>query len=96
MALPLLFVAIYVTIFTIVCKYHFKNHNFDPILLTVLGFIVGLALSFRGTTAYERYNEGRKYWSTLSLTSQSMARVIWIHAREREGEEGKDDLLAKM
>jgi hypothetical protein len=70
--------------------------NFDPVLLTVLGFLVGLALSFRSTTAYERYNEGRKYWSQLTLTTQNLARVIWVHAREREGEEGKEDLLAKM
>jgi predicted membrane chloride channel (bestrophin family) len=70
--------------------------NFDPILLTVLGFLVGLALSFRSTTAYERYNEGRKYWAQLTLTTQNFARVIWVHAREREGEEGKEDLLAKM
>ena len=69
---------------------------FDPILLTVLGFLVGLALSFRSTTAYERYNEGRKYWSQLTLTTQNLARVIWVHAREREGDEGKEDLLAKM
>lgn len=29
-------------------------------LLTVLGFVVALALSFRSSTAYERYSEGRK------------------------------------
>lgn len=29
----------------------------DNILLTVLGFVVGLALSFRSSTAYERYAE---------------------------------------
>lgn len=27
----------------------------NNILLTVLGFVVGLSLSFRGSTAYERY-----------------------------------------
>lgn len=27
----------------------------NNILLTVLGFVVGLALSFRSSTAYERY-----------------------------------------
>jgi putative membrane protein len=30
------------------------------VLLTVLGFVVALALSFRSSTAYERYSEGRK------------------------------------
>ena len=60
------------------------------------GFLVGLALTFRSTTGYERYNDGRKYWAQLSFTSQSLARIIWTHAKEREGEQGKDDLMAKM
>jgi putative membrane protein len=70
--------------------------HFNNVLLTVLGFVVGLALSLRSTTAYERYMEGRRYWASLTLTTQNMARLIWIHAKEREGEEGKQDLLAKM
>lgn len=65
-------------------------------LLTVLGFIVDLGLSFRSSTAYERYSEGRKYWAQLTLTSQNLARLIWVHANEREGELGKQDLLAKL
>jgi putative membrane protein len=64
--------------------------------MTVTGFIVGLALSFRNTAGIERYNEGRKYWSQLAVTSQTLARLIWIHTKEREGEFAKDDLLAKM
>lgn len=34
--------------------------HFDSILLTVLGFVVGLGLSLRSSTAYERWTEGRK------------------------------------
>lgn len=68
----------------------------STILLTVLGFVVGLALSFRSSTAYERYNEGRKYWAQLTFASQNLARLIWIHADERPGELGKKDLLAKI
>jgi putative membrane protein len=68
----------------------------NTVLLTVLGFVVGLGLSFRSATAYERYNEGRKYWSQLMLASQNLARVVWIHASERPGDQGKEDLLAKM
>jgi ion channel-forming bestrophin family protein len=65
-------------------------------ILTVTGFLVGLALTFRSTTGYERYTEGRKYWAQLTVTSQSLARIIWTHAKERAGEQGKEDLLAKM
>jgi predicted membrane chloride channel (bestrophin family) len=55
-------------------------------------------LSFRSSTAYERYAEGRKYWAQLTLASQNLARLIWIHVDEREGEgdEAKSDLLGKI
>ncbi|KAL2265903.1 hypothetical protein VTJ83DRAFT_5255 [Remersonia thermophila] len=73
------------------------------VLLTVLGFVVGLGLSFRSSTAYERYAEGRRYWATLILTSQSLGRVFWIHAtgrndipEEEKGEAQKKDLLEKL
>jgi len=66
------------------------------VLLTVLGFVVGLGLSFRSSTAYERWTEGRKYWAQLSLVSQNLARLLWVHVKEREGEEGKGDLLGKV
>ena len=33
----------------------------DSVLITALGFVVALSLSFRSATAYERYAEGRKY-----------------------------------
>lgn len=64
--------------------------------MTVLGFVVGLALSFRSTTAYERYSDGRKAWATLSVQSRNLARLIWVHCDERPGENAKDDLLAKV
>jgi predicted membrane chloride channel (bestrophin family) len=70
--------------------------KFDPILLTVLGFLVGITLSFRNQTAYTRFDDGRKYWAQLTLVSNNLARVIWVHAKEREGEQGKEDLLGKM
>jgi len=59
---------------------------------------VGLALSFRSSSAYERYNEGRKYWAQLTLASHNLARLIWIHVDERHADPtvGKQDLLAKI
>jgi putative membrane protein len=64
-------------------------------LLTVLGFVVALSLSFRSSTAYERYMEGRRCWTTLTIASQNLARNLWINAVERE-DHAKDDLLAKV
>ncbi|KAK7942454.1 uncharacterized protein PG986_011567 [Apiospora aurea] len=67
----------------------------NPVLLTVLGFVVGLSLSFRSSTAYDRYNEGRKLWAQLSSSTSSLARLIWVHVDEREGHE-KEDMLDKV
>lgn len=56
----------------------------SPTLLTVLGFVVGLSLSFRSSTAYERYAEGRRYWAQLILASQNLGRVFWVHSTGRK------------
>ncbi|KAF2488285.1 hypothetical protein BU16DRAFT_532315 [Lophium mytilinum] len=95
MALPLLFVGGWATLITCLCKF-VHNLGINSVLLTVLGFVVGLGLSFRSSSAYERYMEGRRYWATLVLTSQNLVRLIWIHADEREGDLGKEDLLGKI
>jgi putative membrane protein len=68
----------------------------NQVLLTVLGFVVGLGLSFRSSTAYERYSEGRKYWTQLVAASQNITRVIWIHTKTRDNEFVKEDLLGKL
>ncbi|KAF2815913.1 UPF0187-domain-containing protein [Mytilinidion resinicola] len=95
MALPLLFVGGWATLITCLCKF-VHNLGINSVLLTVLGFVVGLGLSFRSSSAYERYMEGRRYWATLILTSQNLVRLIWIHADERDGDVGKEDLLGKI
>jgi predicted membrane chloride channel (bestrophin family) len=73
------------------------------VLLTVLGFVVGLGLSFRSSTAYERYAEGRRYWAQLILASQNLGRCIWVHATEPKdvpeellAESRKRDVLEKL
>ncbi|KAJ5637020.1 hypothetical protein N7490_006899 [Penicillium lividum] len=94
MILPVFLVGGWATLIT--CISHFyHNLGINNILLTVLGFVVGLSLSFRGSTAYERWADGRKYWASLIQTSRNLARIIWVHFGEREGEEGKVDLLRK-
>ncbi|KIW02653.1 uncharacterized protein PV09_06091 [Verruconis gallopava] len=98
MILPLLFVGAWSTLITCISFFR-HNLGISNLLLTITGFVVSLGLSFRSSTAYERYNEGRKYWTQLILSSQSLARVIWVHGAERWDEDhklGKQDLLAKM
>ncbi|OTB09397.1 hypothetical protein M426DRAFT_315958 [Hypoxylon sp. CI-4A] len=94
MIVPLLAVAAWATTITVISM-KVKNLGISSILLTVTGFVVGLGLSFRSSTAYERYAEGRKHWSQLIFTSQNLGRVFWLHAVERKGSE-KQDLLAKL
>lgn len=99
MIVPLVFVGVWSTAVACIGKFVYKNIGISSVLLTVLGFVVGMALSFRSTTAYERYNDGRKYWAQLQLTSRNLARLIWIHATERHDEDselGRSDLLAKL
>ncbi|PBK97795.1 UPF0187-domain-containing protein [Armillaria gallica] len=51
----------------------------NPQLLTVLGTVLGLVISFRTSSAYERYQDGRKMWANISITSRNLAQMIWIH-----------------
>ena len=98
MVLPLLLIGAWATLITCISKFVFEL-AVNSVLLTVLGFVVGLAISFRSSTAYERYTEGRKYWAQLILTSRILARLIWIHTKERHAQspkQGKSDLLAKL
>ncbi|OSS47508.1 hypothetical protein B5807_07351 [Epicoccum nigrum] len=95
MIIPLLVVTGWSTLITCISAL-IRPLNVSNLLLTVLGFVVGLAISFRTSSAYERYMEGRKYWSQIQLVSQNLARTIWIHADEREGDLGKEDLLGKL
>ncbi|TVY68532.1 UPF0187 protein [Fusarium oxysporum f. sp. cubense] len=93
--LPLFLVACWATAITVISK---KVHDLsvNSVLLTILGFVVGLSLSFRSSTAYERYAEGRRYWGTLATASQTLGRIIWIHADD-SGAGGQDprELLIK-
>jgi putative membrane protein len=98
MILPLLLIGARSTLVTCISKFIFEL-SVNSVLLTVLGFVVGLSLSFRSSTAYERYTEGRKYWAQLLLTSRILARLIWIHIKERHSQSrelGKSDLLVKL
>ncbi|KAH7120808.1 Bestrophin, RFP-TM, chloride channel-domain-containing protein [Dendryphion nanum] len=95
MILPLTVVAGWSTLITLISHFVFPL-KVSNLLLTVLGFVVGMAISFRTSSAYERYTEGRKYWSQLLFVGQNLARTIWIHSYERDGELGKEDLLAKI
>jgi predicted membrane chloride channel (bestrophin family) len=37
-----------------------------------------------------------RYWAQMVLTSRNLARIIWVHIAERDGELGKEDLIGKL
>ncbi|KAL6718779.1 hypothetical protein ACLMJK_003013 [Lecanora helva] len=95
---PLVVVGAWATLITCISRF-VHPLIVSNLLLTVLGFVVALGISFRTSSAYERYVEGRKYWAQLSQSSRDLARQIWIHAQERHDKDpqlGKEDLLGKL
>lgn len=95
---PLLVTGLWATLITCISQFVY-GLVVSSLLLTVLGFVGALGISFRTSRAYERYVEGRKFWAQLQQTSRDLARHIWIHVSERHEEDaelGKADLLAKL
>ncbi|KAJ7844174.1 Bestrophin, RFP-TM, chloride channel-domain-containing protein [Mycena leptocephala] len=61
-------------------------------LLTVLGTVLGLVISFRTSSAYERYQEGRKMWTNISIASRNLAQIIWIHVAIERTDKDKNKM----
>ncbi|KAJ7093443.1 UPF0187-domain-containing protein [Mycena belliarum] len=73
------FFTLVATMVAMVTKMTSHNLAVSSALLTVLGTVLGLVISFRTSTAYERYQEGRKMWTNISIASRNIAQIIWIH-----------------
>lgn len=59
-------------------------------------FIVALSISFRMSSAYARWWEGRTEWDKISALSRNIARTIWLHVPEQKPTEGPSDTDAKQ
>ncbi|KAF0369780.1 UPF0187-domain-containing protein [Gigaspora margarita] len=86
--LQTLFVTAFAAAVTVV---YFKT-NLKPSIpqtfIPVLGFVVGLLLTYRTNTAYDRYWEGRKAWSSMVVAIRNLTRYIWLTEEEiKEDEE---------
>ncbi|ODQ52351.1 UPF0187-domain-containing protein [Saitoella complicata NRRL Y-17804] len=79
------------TIVTCVSALTDANLGIDNVLISVLGFIVGLCLSFRTSAAYERWSEGRKQWTAIQTLTRTLTRLIWVCVEE----ETTTDILEK-
>jgi predicted membrane chloride channel (bestrophin family) len=95
MIVPLLFVGAWATAIVLISEKVY-NLGVESVLLTITGFVVGLGLSFRSSTAYERYAEGRRYWQMLTNASHHLGRVFWIHASDPEGQDPCELMLKKV
>jgi putative membrane protein len=96
MIVPLLAIAAWSSLITAL-SYHYESIelSIQPVLLTITGFVVSMGLSFRSSSAYERYAEGRRLWGQLVLASQTLGRVFWVNVVERP-DMAKEDLLGKL
>jgi len=50
-----------------------------PVMLTVLGVVIGFVIAYRVGSGYDRYWMGRVCWSELIRNSRTMSRLIWFH-----------------
>ncbi|KAF8921694.1 Bestrophin, RFP-TM, chloride channel-domain-containing protein [Dissophora ornata] len=55
---------------------------FPSVIAPALSVVVGLILAFRTNTAYDRFWEGRKLWSSLDVQIRNFSRMIWVGMKE--------------
>ncbi|KAL0959278.1 hypothetical protein HGRIS_014549 [Hohenbuehelia grisea] len=64
-----------------------SNNIYDlsvrPILLTVTGTVLGFVVSYRTTSSFDRYNEGRRLWAQIILASRIFARTVWFNVPDK-------------
>lgn len=74
-----LFFTLVATMVSLVSDMTSHKLSISSALLTVLGTVLGLVISFRTSSAYERYQDGRKMWTNIAIASRNLAQLIWIH-----------------
>ncbi|KAF4616450.1 hypothetical protein D9613_008410 [Agrocybe pediades] len=74
-----LFFTLVATMVVLVTEKTSKDLTVSNQLLTVLGTVLGLVISFRTSSAYERYQDGRKMWTNIITGSRNLSQQIWVH-----------------
>lgn len=87
----ILLVGIFSTAVFLIHHYTSWKMNYSLSLVSVMGMVVSLLLVFRTNTAYDRYWEGRRLWSQMTLCIRNLTRGIWVCVAETETR----DLLEK-
>jgi putative membrane protein len=47
--------------------------------MNVLGTVLGFVISYRSSASFDRYNEGRRYWSQVVYNIRMFSRVVWFN-----------------
>ncbi|KAH9832621.1 UPF0187-domain-containing protein [Rhodofomes roseus] len=59
--------------------------DIPPVLLTVLGVVIGFVISYRAMSGYDRYWTGRSSWSDVIRNLRTFTRLVWVHVPLRLG-----------
>ncbi|KAI1318747.1 hypothetical protein EDD11_005818 [Mortierella claussenii] len=87
----ILLVGVFSSVVFVISKYSGWKMGYTLNLVSVMGMVVSLLLVFRTNTAYDRYWEGRRLWSQMTLCIRNLTRGIWVCVAESETR----DLLEK-
>ncbi|KAJ3568237.1 hypothetical protein NP233_g5846 [Leucocoprinus birnbaumii] len=87
----ILFFSGWATAVTLLNNRGIANVNVDSTLLSIIGIVLGFAISFRTSSAFERYDEGRKLWSQIILATRTFSRLVWFHVPDPQPKEGQTD-----
>ncbi|KAG0207327.1 hypothetical protein BGX28_001377 [Mortierella sp. GBA30] len=77
-------VGLFSTVVFVIHRYSDWNMNYSLSLVSVMGMVISLLLVFRTNTAYDRYWEGRRLWSQMTLCIRNLSRGVWVCVAETE------------
>ncbi|OCF56508.1 hypothetical protein L486_05358 [Kwoniella mangroviensis CBS 10435] len=84
---------------TMVCcvsRFTSTSLGINSVMLTVLGTIVSLIVSFKTNSSYGRWWDGRNVWSNLTSNSRQLAMIFWMQVPNappppKDDDKKKDD-----
>ena len=62
-----------------VCSIRLPRSEGGCLTNSCAGVVIGFVISYRASSGYDRYYQGRTAWSDLARTSRTFSRLIWIH-----------------
>ncbi|KAF6749321.1 Bestrophin, RFP-TM, chloride channel-domain-containing protein [Ephemerocybe angulata] len=78
----MIFFTLFATLITLLTMKGGHNLAISRDLLTVGGTVLAFVISFRTSSAYERFQDGSKMWANICTASRNLAQQIWIHVPE--------------